>query len=202
MFPTLSLTAGIGTNYANNVNDIRNVVLGPFQDTLGTVSVGGTNYNVIGKPYTVPSQVVGGKTAFGTQISNNFQQAVGLNLSIPIFNAWQARAQYKRNKLNLYNQELTRDKDNQQLRQDIYTAHANAVAAIQKFYAASRGVDASQKAFDFATKRFNLGLMNTIDYITTQNNLFQAQINKVSAQYDYIFRMKLLEFYRDQKITL
>lgn len=202
MFPTLSLTAGIGTNYANNVNDIRNVVLGPFQDTLGTVSVGGTSYNVIGKPYTVPSQVVGGKTPFGTQISNNFQQAVGLSLSIPIFNAWQARAQYKRNKLNLYNQELTRDKDNQQLRQDIYTAHANAVAAIQKFYAASRGVDASQKAFDFATKRFNLGLMNTIDYITTQNNLFQAQINKVSAQYDYIFRMKLLEFYRDQKITL
>lgn len=202
MFPTLSLSAGIGTNYANNVYDQGTMLVGPFRDTLGTVNVNGTPYSVISKPYFNQQQVIYGKTPFGEQISNNFQQQVGLTLSIPILNGWQLRTNYKRAKLDLYNQQLTRDKDNQQLRQDIYTAHANAVAAIQKFYAASRGVDASQKAFDFATKRFNLGLMNTIDYITTQNNLFQAQINKVSAQYDYIFRMKLLEFYRDQKITL
>jgi outer membrane protein len=105
-------------------------------------------------------------------------------------------------RLNITGQQLTRDKDNQKLRQDIYTAHANAVAAIQKFSAASKGVVASQRAYDFATKRFDLGLMNTIDYITTQSNLFKAQVDKVSAQYDYIFKMKLLEFYRDQKITL
>ncbi|HEU4551366.1 MAG TPA: TolC family protein [Chitinophaga sp.] len=202
MFPTLSLSAGIGTNYANNVNDIRNVLTGVKGDTIGNVAVGGANYKVITDPYPHFTQQDFGRTPFGTQISNNFQQAIGVSLNIPIFNGWQLRAQYKRTKLNLYTQQLTRDQDNLQLRQDIYTAHANAVAAIQKFNAASRGVDASQKAFDFATKRFNLGLMNTIDYITTQNNLFQAQINKVSAQYDFIFRMKLLEFYRDQKITL
>lgn len=202
MLPTLSLSAGIGTNFANNVYDRANITRGPFQDTIGEVRVGGTPYKVIGNPYVVPDQVILGKTSFGNQISNNFQQQIGLTLSIPILNGWQLRTAYKRAKLDLYNQQLTRDLDNQKLRQDIYTAHANALAAIQKYHAASRGVDASQKAFDFATKRFNLGLMNTIDYITTQNNLFQAQINKVSAQYDYIFRMKLLEFYRDQKITL
>ncbi len=200
MYPTLSLSASIGTSYANNVNEADpGKILGPFVDTLGLVDVNGTPYKVVSNPaYTFGTR----KTPFNTQLSNNFQQGVGVTLNIPIFNGWQLRANYKRSKLNLYNQQLTRDQDNQQLRQDIYTAHANAVAAIQKFYAASKGVDASQKAFDFATKRFNLGLMNTIDYITTQNNLFQAQINKVSAQYDYIFRMKLLEFYRDQKITL
>lgn len=199
MYPTLSLSASIGTNWANNVTeqDLNNIT-GPFMDTIGAVKVNGVDYAV-----TQPRFVVGSKKLpFNTQISNNFQQQVGVTLSIPILNGWQLRTGYKRAQLDLYNQQLTRDLDNQKLRQDIYTAHANAVAAIQKFYAASKGVDASQKAFDFATKRFNLGLMNTIDYITTQNNLFQAQINKVSAQYDYIFRMKLLEFYRDQKITL
>jgi len=202
MFPTLSLSAGIGTNYANNVNSTGTGIVGPFTDTIGNVNVNGTNYKVITDPYYRQTNIDLGKTPFGEQISNNFQQQIGLSLSIPILNGWQLRSNYKRAKLDLYNQQLTRDLDHQQLRQDIYTAHANAVAAIQKFYAASKGVEASQKAFDFATKRFNLGLMNTIDYITTQNNLFQAQINKVSAQYDYIFRMKLLEFYRDQKITL
>ncbi|WP_298740185.1 TolC family protein [uncultured Chitinophaga sp.] len=198
MLPTLSLSAAIGTNWANNVNETDITTGRLLVDTIGLVNVSGTDYKVIQPRFEPGSR----KTPFGSQISNNFQQQVGLTLSIPILNGWQLRSNYKRAKLNLYNQQLTRDQDNQKLRQDIYTAHANAVAAIQKYNAASKGVDASQKAFDFATKRFNLGLMNTIDYITTQNNLFQAQINKVSAQYDYIFRMKLLEFYRDQKITL
>lgn len=144
-----------------------------------------------------------GKTIrFGDQFSNNFRQSAGLTLNIPILNAWQQRTAVNRAKLNIENQELTTAQDLQKLRQDIYTAHANAVAAIQKFSASSKGVEASQRAYDFATKRYNLGLMNTIDYITTQTNLFRAQIDKVSAQYDFIFRMKLLEFYRDQKITL
>ena len=199
MYPTLSLSAAIGTNWASNVTEQDlSRISGPFTDTIGGVKVNGTDYVVTRPRFDIGTK----KSSFGNQISNNFQQQVGISLSIPILNGWQLRTNYKRAKLDLYNQQLTRDLDNQKLRQDIYTAHANAVAAIQKYYAASKGVDASQKAFDFATKRFNLGLMNTIDYITTQNNLFQAQINKVSAQYDYIFRMKLLEFYRDQRITL
>lgn len=202
MYPTLSLSAGIGTSFTTqnkelNLNDFRGITWDT--STIAFARVNGNDYKVINTPVANFGQRT---IKMGTQFSDNFQQQVGISLNIPILNRWQLRGNYKRAQLDLYNQQLTRDLDNQKLRQDIYTAHANAVAAIQKFYAASKGVDASQKAFDFATKRFNLGLMNTIDYITTQNNLFQAQINKVSAQYDYIFRMKLLEFYRDQKITL
>ncbi len=140
--------------------------------------------------------------SFGQQIDNTFNKNIGLGLRIPIFNGYQQRTNVAKAKLNVYNLELTRDQDNLKLRQDIYTAHANAVAALQKYNASATGVMAAQKAYDFATKRFNLGLMNTIDYITTQTKLYKAQIDKVSAQYDYIFKMKLLEFYRDQKISL
>ncbi len=139
---------------------------------------------------------------FSKQLDNTFGKNIGLSLGIPLFNGWQQRTTVAKAKVNVYNMELSRDLDNQKLRQDIYTAHANAVAALQKFNASSTGVMAAQKAYDFATKRFNLGLMNTIDYITTQTRLFKAQIDKVSAQYDYIFKMKLLEFYRDQRISL
>ncbi|WP_223152099.1 TolC family protein [Chitinophaga qingshengii] len=139
---------------------------------------------------------------FGQQIDNTFNKNIGLGLRIPIFNGYQQRTAVSKAKVNVYNMQLNRDLDNQKLRQDIYTAHANAVAALQKYNASATGVMAAQKAYDFATKRFNLGLMNTIDYITTQTRLFKAQIDKVSAQYDYIFKMKLLEFYRDQRISL
>jgi outer membrane protein len=44
--------------------------------------------------------------------------------------------------------------------------------------------------------------MSTIDYITNQNNLFRARIQKTADQYDYIFRLKVLEFYKGQGLKL
>jgi outer membrane protein len=201
LMPSLSLTAGMGTQYSENVTerDFSHITKGPITDTLGYAKVGGVSYDVLGFPrYEFGSRIV----PFSNQLSNNFNQNIALRLRVPIFNGWQQRANVNRAKLEVYNRELTRDLDDQKLRQDIYSAHANAIAAIQKYNASTVGVTAAQKSFDFATKRYNLGLLNTIDYITIQTRLFKAQIDKVSAQYDYIFKMKLLEFYRDQKITL
>lgn len=201
MYPTLSASGQAYSSYANSAKNGEIISIRSVEDVnVGTVVVNGTTYDVTTKSYTYNTKYT--TIPLGTQVSNNFKQTIGLSLNIPILNGWTYRTNAQKARLNIETQKLTMEKDNQKLRQDIYTAHANAVTSLQKFYAASRGVDASQKAFDFATKRFDLGLMNTIDYITTQSKLFNAQINKVSAQYDYIFKMKLLEFYRDQKITL
>ena len=113
-----------------------------------------------------------------------------------------ARINWKKAKLNVTSVELQKEQDAQTLKQDIYQAHANAVAAIQKFNASGKSVETSQKAYDFAKKRFDVGLLKTIDLITNQNNLFRAKINKASAQADYVFKMKLLEFYRGQGLKL
>ncbi len=160
--------------------------------------VGGLSTSYANNFYGIDGKLI----PFNKQLDNTFGKNIGLSLRIPLFNGYQQRTAVSKAKVNVYNMELTRDLDNQKLRQDIYTAHANAVAALQKYNASTTGVMAAQKAYDFATKRFNIGLMNTIDYITTQTRLFKAQIDKVSAQYDYIFKMKLLEFYRDQRISL
>lgn len=202
LYPKLTASANINSSYTTTAKNA--FPQGQKQDTflIGYAEVDpNTRYPV--NQVITSAAITNYKTIpLFDQFNNNFRQSVGLSLSIPILNGWQARINMQKAKVNILNQQLTRDQDNQKLRQDIYTAHANAVAAIQKFSASSKGVEASQRAYDFATKRFNLGLMNTIDYITTQSNLFKAQIDKVSAQYDYIFKMKLLEFYRDQKITL
>ena len=200
MYPKLTASANLNTSYANSAKNTNITGFTTTPTDVGKMVVTGNTYNVTSDVVTYNYSF--STIPFGDQINNNFRQSIGLSLTIPILNGWQARTNVQKAKINIVSQQLVKDKDNQKLRQDIYAAHANAVAAIQKFNAASKGVDASQKAYDFATKRFDLGLMNTIDYITTQSKLYRAQIDKVSAQYDYIFRMKLLEFYRDQKITL
>lgn len=200
LYPKLSFSGAIASSYSNAITkpgDMGAPLL--YNDTLGFVA--NSNVPVIKQRVAFPNQQTL-KMPLQEQLDLNFSQYGRLTLSIPIFNGWQARTNVAKAKLNVENLELTRDIDNQKLKQDIYTAHANAVAALQKYNSSTTGVAAAQKAYDFATKRFNLGLMNTIDYITTQGKLFRAQIEKVSAQYDYIFKMKLLEFYRDQKISL
>lgn len=197
LYPSLSLSAGINTSYANTIKEGFGPVTPGTPQAIGYLKSDPTV--IVEQPtFSQDRRIV----PFGDQLSNNFGQNIGLNLNIPIFNGWRSRGAVERAKIDVQDRQLTLDINRQQLRQDVYTAHANAVGAFQKYQAAITTERASQKAYDFATKRFNVGLMNTVEYITTQTNLFKAQIDKVSALYDYIFKIKLLEFYRDQRITL
>ncbi|RYF89758.1 MAG: TolC family protein, partial [Chitinophagaceae bacterium] len=200
MYPSLSLFGGLDSRYSNAQRIYASSFITEFQQ-IGKVDVSGATYPVL----TVEPQLrpVGfSKNTFFRQLNNNFSQSVGLGLNIPIFNGGTARTNWRKAKLNVTNVELQKELDAQTLKQDIYQSHTNAVAALQKFNASRKGVETSQKAYDFAKKRFDVGLLNTIDLITTQNNLFRAKINLVSAQYDYIFKMKLLEFYKGLGLKL
>jgi outer membrane protein len=200
MYPSLSLFGGLDSRYSD-AQKLRVKSFAKEFVNIGTVTVGGTPYFVSTlEQQTIPTGF--SKNTYFRQLSDNFSQSVGLGLNIPIFNGGTARTNWKKAKLNVTNVELQNELDAKTLKQDIYQAHANAVASLQKFNAAGKSVETSQKAYDFAKKRFDVGLLNTIDLITNQNNLFRAKINKVSAQADYVFKMKLLEFYKGQGLKL
>ncbi len=153
-------------------------------------------------PYTAASLIWKAFQGYGEQMSNNFGQQVGLQLNIPIFNGNSARANYKKAQLNVASAKLTKDNDLLNLKQGIYQAYYNAVASMEKFEANKKAVIVAEKSFDLATKRYNIGMLNTIDYLINQNNLFTARINVLIAQYDYVFRMKVLEYYKGLGIKI
>ncbi|MCG2614141.1 TolC family protein [Terrimonas sp. NA20] len=200
MYPSLTLFGNLDSRYSNAQR--RYVTQSGLAFLpIGNVSVNGTNYTVT----TQEEQIVPlsyGKNTYFRQLNNNFSQSIGLGLSIPIFNGGIARTNWRKAQLNVTSVELQKEQDALTLKQDIYQSHNNAVAALQKFNASRKGVETAQKAYDFAKKRFDVGLLNTIDLITNQNNLFRAKINLVSAQYDYVFKMKLLEFYKGLGLKL
>jgi outer membrane protein len=90
----------------------------------------------------------------------------------------------------------------QTLKNDIYRAYYSASAALEKFNATKTALDIAQKTYDYANKRFGVGLLSTYDLIISQSNLTNAQYNMASAQFDYVFKMKVLEFYKGQGIKL
>ncbi len=142
------------------------------------------------------------KSPYFTQLNNNFRQNVGVGISVPIFNNGTNRINYEQSKLNLQNTKVTEEQIEQKLKLDIFTAYSNALNALQKFNASKKQVDVAQKTFEFAQKRYDVGLLNTLDFITNQNNLLKAKTQNLADQYDYVFKMKLLEFYKGQGLKL
>ena len=198
MYPTISAFGGLSSNFINTKNPIY-LPDGTFSHTLDQVDIGGTAYNV-----SSPNFSIAGKkgTPFFRQIDNNFRQQVGISISVPIFSGSQLRTNYQRSKLNIKNAELQQEADNQKIKQDIYQAYNAATVALEKFSASQKSVAASQRTLDFAQKRYGVGMMGTFELITQQNNLFRAKLQDVLNQYDFVFKMKVLEFYRGLGLKL
>ena len=198
MYPTFSLFGSLGTAFNSRANEIKSST--QVNAPIGTVSVSGTPYQVF--PLSPFNVFTYGKMKYFNQLNQNFRQSVGLALSVPIFNGSSLRTQWQRSKLQLKQTELTKEQNSFTLKQDIYKAYNDAVASLQSFNANKKTVEFSAKAYDFASKRYELGLLSTYDLITSQNTLQQAKSQLLYSQYDYVFKMKLLEFYKGQGLKL
>jgi outer membrane protein len=169
------------------------------------VAIGPNNYfvqNPIYKPVQSSRSFGQLWNGWGSQIDNNLGQNIGFNLSIPIFANHQARTSVKQSQLNVKSAELQKESADIKLKQDIYLAYTNAVTSLQRYNASKKSVETAQKAYDFSVKRYEIGLLGSLDLITNQNSLLRAKIQLLTNQFDFVFKMKLLEFYKGKGIKL
>jgi outer membrane protein len=199
-FPQVSLFGNVSTNYTTAPvpgGELYNVY---FPHSIGYVDGSGT---VVKNDSVTAQRLVNGKSnPYFTQLNSYLAKQVGVSVNIPILNNGILRTNYAKSKLNLRNQELQRDQDNLTLKQNIYQAYTQAITAMRKFEANKITVAATQKSADYAQKRYHVGMLNTIDLLTNQNNFFNARINLISSQFDYVFKMKVLEYYKGLGIKL
>ncbi len=141
------------------------------------------------------------KYPFNDQLKDNASKNISLGISIPIFNNWQTQTQISNAKINLLNAQLTMENTQQQIYKDIQQSYTDAVAAYNKFQSASKSLEAQKKSFDYMQKKFNVGVINVFDFNTAKNNLFKAKSELLQAKYEYIFKLKILDFYRGQPLT-
>ena len=198
LYPQLSLGYQVGTNFANNYQNVSG-----YKDTVvangSYVSVPSAGILPVYQPYQVPTLV---NTPFGTQLTNNFRQTVFLNLNVPIFNGWQSQYAVRQARINLAQQQLNEYNTELTLKQNVYKAHNNAINCIQKFYAAKRADEAAERALDFARKRYDLGLTSTVDLLVTQSQAYTAESNLLSAKYNLIFSLKVVDYYLGKELKL
>ena len=207
-YPSISFGYNLSSNFSNVFNYISGYNFSGYSTpTAATpfVTVNSTKY-FIQSPVFTPSTTKRNWgniwNGWGTQVNNNFGQSFGFQMNIPIFNANQSKISYAQAKLSYRNASLQEENTNLKLKQDIYTAYTNAVVALNKLAATKKALASAEKTYEFATKRYDLGLLGTIELLNNQNNFLKAKVNFKSAQYEYVFRIKLLEFYKGEALSL
>ena len=178
LYPSISAFGSLSSNYGYFRTPTYTQVFNGYSPSGLVVSDNSGGYIDVQKPLYVNGAKNGYITSdpFGTQFSNNFGQAIGINISIPIFNGWQAKAAYQRSKINIKNLQYQQELDNQTLKQNIYQAYNAAVVAMQKLSSTERAVEAAQKTYDYALKRYQAGMLRTLELITNENSLFTAKL--------------------------
>ncbi|TCJ14261.1 TolC family protein [Flaviaesturariibacter flavus] len=200
MYPRLSFGAGLQTRYSSAQQQAD--FLGDSSKTIVPIGFVQTTNQAVLREVTQPNFSSPYTPGYFSQFNNNMSRFVGFTVTVPIFNGGQQRTAWKRAQLNLQTSTLAQQADSLTLKQDIYKAHADALNAQEKFNAANKALEMNQRALDLASKRYNIGLLSTLELLLAQTSLTTSQLERASAQFEYVFRMKLLEFYKGQGLKL
>lgn len=194
--PSISITGSIGTGYSGLSKQVTGYEIG-IPSPSGITATGDSVYNF--SDAIIPTLET---TPFGDQLEQNLNENLTFNLNIPIFNGWQSRTAIARAKINRQSAELALEASKLQLEQTIQQAHADAKAALKQYFASTKALEALDKSFEYAQKRFDVGLLNPTDFNETKTRLANAESEAVRAKYDYVFKLKVLDFYQGKPLTL
>jgi outer membrane protein len=140
--------------------------------------------------------------SFSDQLKNNERMGFGFTLNIPVFNRNMIKNNISNAKLQVIDYEYRLQSSANVLRKDIEQAYTNALAALNRFISSEKAVRSMEEAFRYTEEKFNVGMVNTVEYNQSKNNLTAAQSDLLQSKYEYIFRTKILDFYNGVPIEL
>lgn len=190
--PSLSLSGLIGTGTSGLAKDI----VGTEVNGLTPIGVTGSGETV----YTPNVQYLTRATPLNEQFKNNVNKSIGFQLTFPLFNGLQTHTAIKNAELATMDAKYAQDQTKQTLYKTIAQAQTAARAALNTFKAQQSSVDAAKIAFDYAKQKFESGAISAYDYNMSKTKLFAAETNLLKAKYDFVFRLKVLEYYEGKPL--
>ena len=192
LYPTLSFNASANTNYSSAAS--RSI----FVDSVRQATNDYVNLQNGSKSYVITNQsdYRQEKISYGNQFKNNYSSSFSVGLQIPIFTNLVARNRISLAKLDLKNAELVEQTTRIQLKQSVEQAFFNTTASYSRYQTLQHQVVAYTESFKATEVKFNAGVGTSVDYTVAKNKLDAANINLISARYDYILRLKILDYYQ------
>lgn len=195
-YPSLTLSGSFGTGYSDVSKELSSFSISGY-DTLG-ITTGSPAEYVLGPHYNYTYST----KSFADQIKDNSNKTLGFTLSIPLFNSWSVNTAISQSKINLESARINRQLVEQTMQKTIEQAYADAYGAVKRFIAAKKQYQAYQESFAYNEEKFNVGLITAIDYNDAKNKAGKASSDMLQAKYEFLFRLKILEFYLGHEIKL
>ena len=180
---------------ASNLNIAANekeldIAKGGFLPTLSLTGSMGSGYTSIND------------NTFSDQFDVNFNQKLGLSLSIPIFNRNQTKAAVKTASINIDKAQIQKQNTEKEVYRKVETAYQNAISAQEQVIASEASKVAAEQSYKLAQKKYELGALSTTDLVISQNTYTNAQQNYLQSKYLNILYHELLQFYQGNDIKL
>ncbi|MBN1252156.1 MAG: TolC family protein [Bacteroidales bacterium] len=140
--------------------------------------------------------------SYSDQFNDNLNFSFSIGLSIPIFNNLQVKTNITNSRLNVENSKYQLQLAKNNLYKDIQQASNLAYAALARYKASKKAVDAQTESFSYTKQKFDLGLVNSVDYNTAKNQLTKVESDMVQSKFDFVFRINILNFYRGMPFEL
>ncbi|WP_372937828.1 TolC family protein [Seonamhaeicola sp.] len=141
-------------------------------------------------------------SSFDDQNADNKNLYVYLYVSIPIFNKFSTRNSLRRAQINLLDANYSLQQEKLTLRKEIQQAYADALASYNNYLSSSETVKSYKVSFRYTEQKFNVGLVNSVDYNVAKSDYTSAKSDLLQAKYEYVLRKKILDFYKGIFITL
>lgn len=143
-----------------------------------------------------------GDYSFADQVNDNISYGIGFSLAVPILNGWQINKNISNSKLMIENSQYALEGTKKQLYKNIQQAYTDAMASLKQYKASMKAVASMEESFRYTEQRFNVGMVTPVDYNAAKTQLLNAQSDMARAKYEFIFKTKVLDFYKGLPLSL
>lgn len=194
LYPRLTFFANLNTVYSQSRKERYDIQ----SSWIPVGVVEGTNQAVL-SPISVYKLRT---TPFGNQLSDNFGQGVGLNLSIPIYNNHRVINNIELSKLKAEQSRLAEENAKLTIRNDVVSAYANYENARAQWKSSVKNVEAQNINYEFSKESFESGMLNSTELVNASNSRALALSNQIRSEYELLFRKLILDFYLGKPLSI
>ena len=190
-YPEISLFGQLNTNYSSAAE--------VFTETGSSITETGDFVTIANQDYPVlenQKEFFGSKISYEDQFENNLNSVVGVSVRVPLFNGFRAKNAVQLQKIELETSMLELENTKLLLKQSIEQAYNSMESAFSRYHILLDQVEAFEESYRINEVRFNNGVSNIVEYISSKNNMDSAKLNLNNAKYEYLLRIKIVEYYR------
>ncbi|MBP1840134.1 TolC family protein [Formosa algae] len=189
--PEVSLYGGVYTNHSSAA-ELYTSNGTSVSETGDYVTVNGQDLPVITEQTLFTAEQIN----YRDQLDNNLNTAVGIAVSVPLFNGFRAKNNVALEKIKVEESIIELERTQVSIKNVINQVYFDMDAAFKRHQSLEKQVVAYQESYRINDIRFKNGVSNFLNYITSKNNLDNAKVNLANAKYEYLLRVKVLDYYR------